>query len=150
LSHGADAWKSTKDGKDALFYAAFFGHSAIVQKLLEKRTSTEFMGSLNLALLASAQEGHESIVRLLLEAGANVNHVSKDQATPLILATHRGHTQIVRVLLIKNANPSIKFGNETALDIAKRKRLSKIVKMLSPPRKPILEWIMDYSSYLLG
>ena len=49
-------------------------------------------------LLIAAEEGHEAIVRLLLDAGANFNTALNNGTTPLDIAQREGHTEIVTLL----------------------------------------------------
>jgi ankyrin repeat protein len=56
------------------------------------------------ALIAAAREGHEVVVRLLLEKGANVDAEDKGCRTALMWASQRGCVPIAKVLLEKGAN----------------------------------------------
>jgi ankyrin repeat protein len=58
--------------------------------------------SLSSALLNAAYQGHELIVQLLLENGANVNTTDGDSA--LARASQNGHQQIIWLLLEKGAD----------------------------------------------
>jgi len=51
-----------------------------------------------------SQEGHDHIVGLLLDRGADVNSLNSDGRTPLYLASQRGHDHIVRLLLEHGAD----------------------------------------------
>ena len=53
------------------------------------------------ALMLAAQNGHEQVARVLLEAGAVVGAQENDDAglTALMHAAENGHEQIARVLL---------------------------------------------------
>ncbi|XP_054279760.1 ankyrin repeat domain-containing protein 50 isoform X1 [Macrosteles quadrilineatus] len=55
---------------------------------------------LNLA----ARLGHHQVVKVLLSAGANVDHPDADGWTPLRAAAWGGHTQVVEILLEAGAN----------------------------------------------
>jgi ankyrin repeat protein len=55
-------------------------------------------------LIHAAAYGHEMIVRMLLEAGAFVNHVRTDGMTALMWAVVYGHTATVQVLLEHGAS----------------------------------------------
>jgi ankyrin repeat protein len=55
----------------------------------------------------AAQGGHEQIVRLLLNNGANVNTATNEGSTPLGEAIKRGHGQIVQALIDKGADVNI-------------------------------------------
>jgi hypothetical protein len=50
------------------------------------------------ALCKAAQNGHEAMVRGLIEAGADVNE-AKDDASPLYIAAEFGHEAVVRALI---------------------------------------------------
>ena len=52
----------------------------------------------NTALHPAAYAGHVSTVRLLLERGANVNHLQKDFYTAQQLAFKYGRTNVVALL----------------------------------------------------
>jgi ankyrin repeat protein len=69
-------------------------------------------------LHAAVAVGHEEMVRLLLEKGADVNAKGEDPAgqTPLHIAAQNGNERVVRILLDRGANIAAKYANgETAL-----------------------------------
>jgi ankyrin repeat protein len=49
-------------------------------------------------LYIAAQQGHEAVVRTLMEAGADVNKATDNGWTPLAIAAQQGHTAIVQIL----------------------------------------------------
>ena len=52
------------------------------------------------AFVIAAQEGHSSVVELLLKAdGVDVNKATEDGATPLYIAAQNGHASVVELLL---------------------------------------------------
>ena len=51
-------------------------------------------------LLKAARNGHERCLRILLDHGANISHVSRTSQTALILASARGFTECVTTLLL--------------------------------------------------
>jgi ankyrin repeat protein len=64
-----------------------------------------FQGGLT-ALLLAVREGHSNTVRVLLDAGADVNQViTADGTTPLLLAAINGHYDIAASLLTRGADP---------------------------------------------
>jgi ankyrin repeat protein len=59
-------------------------------------------------LCLASWKGHESIVSLLLEEGADVNAKSSYGWTPLLVACQNGHDSIVSLLLEKGADVNVK------------------------------------------
>lgn len=51
------------------------------------------------ALMLASENGYAKVVRLLLEAGADINAAKFDGATALMLASQIGNTEVVRILL---------------------------------------------------
>jgi len=47
---------------------------------------------------AVAEEGREKMVKVLIEAGADVNKAKDDGETPLVIAALNGHTAIGQIL----------------------------------------------------
>jgi ankyrin repeat protein len=59
------------------------------------------------ALLHAARQGHRDAVLALLEGGADVNKVSGDQTSPLLIATMNGHFDLALELLERGADPNL-------------------------------------------
>lgn len=72
------------------------------------------------ALMLAVSHGRLDIVKMLLEAGADVNIQDEDGSTALMCAGEHGHVDIVRVLLSHpDCDPTLKDNdNSTALTIA--------------------------------
>jgi len=62
------------------------------------------------ALQAASGRGHETVVRLLLDAGANVNAQGGYYGNALQAASAEGHEAVVRLLLEKGANVNAQGG----------------------------------------
>ncbi len=58
------------------------------------------------ALMWAAVAGHVDVVRLLIEAGADVRAVDDEGVTALHLARAKGHTEVASALLAAGANPN--------------------------------------------
>lgn len=58
------------------------------------------------ALMWAAVAGHADVVRLLIEAGADVRAVDDEGVTALHLARANGHTEVAAALLAAGANPN--------------------------------------------
>lgn len=56
------------------------------------------------ALLMAAREGHEEVVKLLLDAGAYVDATDGRQARPIAWAQVLGHTEVVELFLAAGAD----------------------------------------------
>jgi len=52
----------------------------------------------NTPLLAAAHQGHDEVVALLVDRGANPKHPNKHGKTPLSLAKNGGHQECVDIL----------------------------------------------------
>ncbi|KAL9609925.1 MAG: hypothetical protein Q9167_005343 [Letrouitia subvulpina] len=83
------------------------------------------------ALQVASYEGHESIVRLLLEKGADINAQCGRYGTALQAASASGHESIVRLLLEKGADINAQCGFiGTALQAASASGHESIVRLL--------------------
>lgn len=86
------------------------GHGEAVKLLLKdmKHRKHEAVNAANMdkdtPLHWVASEGHVSVVKILLEEGAEVNACNKDMNTPLLVACAEGHVEVVKLLLASGAN----------------------------------------------
>jgi len=62
-------------------------------------------------LAASSETGNVEEVKRLLAAGADVNAMTKDGMTALMLASKNGHSEVVKLLLAAKANVNAKSPN---------------------------------------
>ena len=96
--------KTRTDGATPLIIAARNGNTAIVQCLLDEYdVDLEQEGTVKIdgdliecctPLWMASLGGHLAIVRLLLERGAEVNHTTLTNSTPLRAASFNGHTEV--------------------------------------------------------
>uniref|UniRef100_A0A0G4ICY2 Uncharacterized protein n=1 Tax=Chromera velia CCMP2878 TaxID=1169474 RepID=A0A0G4ICY2_9ALVE len=83
------------------------------------------------ALMLVSDRGHTDIVRLLVDAKANVDMQDKNGQTALILVSCKGHADIVRLLVDAKANVDMQDKNgKTALFLASENRHTDIVRLL--------------------
>jgi ankyrin repeat protein len=112
LDNGADV--NTKDGKriTVLDSAAANGHTTIVELLLYKGARVNKKSGIrgSTALISAARRGHTNrdpyqastttyIVKLLIDAGADVNAQNSIGRTALMFAIRNGHIAVVKQLL---------------------------------------------------
>jgi ankyrin repeat protein len=109
---GFNAQAKTKDGQNALHYAACHGSLRIIARF------RELFGNLNpmledkdtdgnIPLHWAAQEGRHQVVAVLPRWIGNVNTSNKQRETPLHLACAGGHTATIRALLDAGADPHL-------------------------------------------
>lgn len=106
LAAGADPNTMHLTGRSVLAVAVGKGHADVVDVLIKGGADIELGWPATNAtpLLTAAMGGKDEIVRLLIAAGANVNH-SDLGGTPLSMAIHGGHENVVRLLV--NAGATI-------------------------------------------
>lgn len=105
LEYGADpsAVTSPYDGT-ALIAAAHLGHIEIVQTLIDANAPLDHVNNLGWTALIEAivlgdgGERHTAVLKILVEAGADVNLAERGGKTPLTLATLRGYENMVKLL----------------------------------------------------
>nr|WP_253308677.1 ankyrin repeat domain-containing protein [Rickettsia endosymbiont of Ceutorhynchus assimilis] len=124
-----------KDKKILLYLAAEAGNSSIIIDLLNKKiVNVDDLNPNNwTALHFAARSGHDNIVKLLLDHGANVNVITPDDGwTALHFAARNGYDGIVEVLLKHNAdiiNIQTSFGS-TALHLAAKNKHIAVIQVL--------------------
>jgi uncharacterized protein len=69
-----------------------------------RRVGPEFTGGMT-ALLYAAREGHMDAVRALVEAGADINEISGDKFSPMVMAITNGHLDMAMYMLQHGADP---------------------------------------------
>lgn len=105
----ADLKSTNRFGGTALIPAAHHGHSEAVRILLGTAIDKDHINGLGWTALMEAVilgDGgpvHTDIVRLLVEAGANVNIADRDGITPLAHAKQHGYAAMVRILEARGA-----------------------------------------------
>ena len=85
----------------------------------------------NTALVWGAHYGYTDIVKLLIDAKANLDLKDVMNQTALMKASDKGHTDIVKILISVNADVNVKdIRGQTALIMASQNGHADIVKLL--------------------
>ena len=134
-------WYSELDNRYGLFgppdsfpllhIASYLGLLPLVQNLIHQKgwiNKIKRLSTLNkpdsqgmTAMMWAVRGGHDAVVRLLLEKGADIEIKAKYREMALPMAVKRGHDSIVHLLLEKGANINAKgMHGETALMNAAR------------------------------
>lgn len=100
---GVEIGKVNCSGDTPLSLAVKEGNALTVRTLVRRGNHHSFethsLGGLNLLHLA-IDKGHTSVVKVLLELGADVNAATtQDEETPLLLATRKGDLEMVKLIL---------------------------------------------------
>lgn len=104
LAAGADLKSTNRYGGTGLIPAAHHGHLETVRILLGTAIDKDHINRLGwTALLEAVILGdggpvHTDIVRVLVDAGVNVNIADRDGVTPLGHARRRGYAAMIRIL----------------------------------------------------
>ena len=104
------------DGFPVCALAAAFGQLQVVEYLLQHGADVNAAASNGTgytALTGAVTGGHEKIVSLLLENGANVNYRYGPGYSPLLAAAANGHLAIVKRLLEHGADPQVQANDGT-------------------------------------
>ena len=128
---GADLAARDRRDNTLLLYAAVFGSTDAVRKLLDRGADVNARNSFDgTALLYAAAD--EAKVRLLLARGAGVNAHTRQGRTPLMIAAAcDGCSAVVKLLLEKGADPNARdTGGSTALELAAAAGDSESVRLL--------------------
>ena len=110
LKAGMDINERDSSGTPFLCYAARNGKIDMVQWLLENGADIDAVSNDRgySAVMDAVWKSNVQIVELLVNKGANLNFVSRDGQTALILATGSENFQICRILAENGADPTIK------------------------------------------
>jgi ankyrin repeat protein len=119
-----------KAGENAMMMAALGGDLNFVNLLIAKDAEVNKKGWAPLHYAAA--NGHDDIVKVLLDHSAYVDAGSPNGTTPLMMAARGGHVSTVKLLLDNGADLTVKNQiGMTALDFAKTYKEPDVVEGLT-------------------
>jgi ankyrin repeat protein len=122
------------DGFTPLALACFFGHEEAATWLVNQGASVTLAADnkMGVAPIHAATGGrHTSLLRMLVENGADVNARQQQGFTALHAAAQNGDSEAVRLLLDHGADRELRAdSNQTPLDLALQRGLGEIVELL--------------------
>lgn len=135
---GADINAKENDRYDAVTIAAVADDVGTLRMLLQLKASAKQITSRydGTALIAAAHLGHDLVVKMLIEAGAPLDHVNNLGWTALIESIVLGnggsrHTETLRALVQAGANVNIADRNgQTPLQLARARGYKNMVQIL--------------------
>ena len=145
LDKNANAKHQTKDGRNALHLATFDGHAEIIKMFLDKDVPVNVIDSWGDSPLLNAANTNDEAVKLLVDAGADVNVKKNPQMkTPLHNAAQYGRVEMVKMLLAKGADVNAR--DSEGEDVFSFQFVRYWIRMTPLPVKLKLNtgWIWEY------
>lgn len=136
LEHGASIDLRNAHGETALALAAWRGQLDAVRWLLEKGAAINAPSRQWSALHYAVFAGHHDVAELLMARGADIDALSTNGSSVLMMAIYEGHRDLVRTLIERGAVRTVKNDwGDGALDWAMRYQRLEIARMVSHPEE---------------
>ena len=135
IEKGANILVTRKDGADATYIAARYGHQQLIERILKMDNAsllinrTTFRG--RTAFITSAFQGHMDICQILLRFVENINHQDDEGITAIMYGARKGNLELVRWLFENGADIDIIDKNgDKALNYAMKYKQTEVVNYL--------------------
>jgi ankyrin repeat protein len=129
IKHGADINALDRDGHSPVYIALMAGRTQVVQHMVKMGAHVEPDELLAEAVRNGVAD--RDVVELMLEQGADINHLTSEGETPLILAIKKGERLLVKRLILHGADVN-KPGKAGAMPLvmAKTQGNDSIIRLL--------------------
>lgn len=136
LRHGADINFVSATGEQALMLAAWKGRAAAVRWLLAHGAQINRHGRQWSALHYAVFAGQDEVAKILIEAGADINALSSNGSSVLMMAAREGREDLARELLRRGADKTpINDWGDNAFSWAMKVGNVQIAQVLSSTRQ---------------
>lgn len=136
---GLDFERTNAAGENALMMAAYQGLLPLVRLMIETY-EVEVNKTGWTALHYAATNGHDTIVKYLLDHAAYVDAESPNGTTPLMMAAMSGHITTVKLLLDEGADMNLRNQQKMdVIDFAKRYHQDEIAAGLESRQRKLAE-----------
>ena len=150
LKFKADTSLGDRQNRTPLWLCTIYNRPEIARLLIKNGASLEEVPGTNSPLYNAIKHDNNAVAIELINLGANVNCLNRDNQTPLHCAAFRNNIEMVKILLSNGADKNITnnvkplIGElvleerkpQTALDIAREKDYREIVKLLQTSNEP--------------
>lgn len=148
LSRGADINRVNANGESALALAAWRGNLAAVKWLVERSARINSPARQWSPLHYAVFSGHEEVVNFLLAQGADINALSTNGSSVLMMAVYEGRADLAKKLVDLGARRDVRNDwGDGALEWAMRNNNLEIARTVSVPEvfseavsKPKVSW----------
>jgi hypothetical protein len=140
-----------REGMTPLQVAVFHGHVAAVEMLLAAGSGVNetFIASRATALHIAVDGGHEKIVALLLEQGAEIDAENALSESPLCIALRKGKYAIAKMLLDKGASsPPFSIMEQPIAEAIYAFRVLSFAERDASPGRELLQYVVQESASL--
>lgn len=136
IDAGAEVDAVDEIGFSAMMEAARDGHIEVTRYLLEQGADANRRSKANALFLTpmhlAGLSGKAEMVKLLAEAGANLDPLGREDATPLMWALSEGKMKVAMQLIELGADPHIKNKNGfSAADYARQTKNTELMEKMS-------------------